>query len=45
MTIRYTYNCNACGRSYIEQRQAEEQQYFYNCGCSGTFELVNEEEL
>lgn len=45
MTVRYTYECNACHRDYIEQRQAEESQYISQCGCSGTFELKTEEEL
>ena len=31
MTIRYTYNCPSCGNDYIEQRIAEEQQYFSQC--------------
>jgi peptide subunit release factor 1 (eRF1) len=43
MTIRYTYKCPACSNDYIEQRTAEESQYFSNCSKCGTeLNLVSE---
>jgi peptide subunit release factor 1 (eRF1) len=43
MTIRYTYNCPSCGNNYVEQRTAEEPQYFSKCNKCGTeFNLVSE---
>ena len=43
MTIRYTYNCPACSNNYIEQRTAEEPQYFSDCSKCGTeLNLVSE---
>jgi hypothetical protein len=43
MTIRYTYNCSNCSNTYIEQRTAEESQYFSNCSkCNTELNLVSE---
>lgn len=36
---RYEYACNACARDYVEQRSEEENQYFTECHCGGTFVL------
>jgi predicted SprT family Zn-dependent metalloprotease len=45
MAIRYEYNCNKCGRGYIEQREKDLDQIVKNCECSGTFNLSNETPL
>jgi peptide subunit release factor 1 (eRF1) len=43
MTVRYEYKCSACGNTYIEQRKAEEPQYFSNCSkCDTELKLVSE---
>ena len=43
MTIKYLYNCPSCSNDYIEQRMAEEQQYFSKCSKCGTeLNLVSE---
>jgi peptide subunit release factor 1 (eRF1) len=43
MTIKYTYGCPSCGNGYIEQRTAEEPQYFSDCSKCGTeLNLVSE---
>jgi peptide subunit release factor 1 (eRF1) len=43
MTIRYTYDCPSCGNNYIEQRTAEEPQYFSKCSkCKTELNLVSE---
>lgn len=43
MTIRYTYKCPACSNDYVEQRTAEEPQYFSDCSKCGTeLNLVSE---
>lgn len=34
---RYEYKCDSCGRDYVEQRTAEEPQYFVDCHCGGKF--------
>ena len=31
MTIKYTYKCPACNHTYIEQRAADESQFFTTC--------------
>ena len=31
MTLRYNYNCTHCGANYLEQRRAEEPQFFVTC--------------
>jgi peptide subunit release factor 1 (eRF1) len=46
MTIRYTYDCPSCGNDYIEQRTAEESQYFSKCSkCETELNLVSETPL
>jgi hypothetical protein len=44
MTVRYEYKCDKCGKNYLEQRTAQEPQYFSDCATSdgGTYQLVNE---
>lgn len=43
MTIKYMYDCPACGNDYAEQRTAEEPQYFSDCVKCGTeLNLVSE---
>ena len=43
MTIKYIYKCPACSNNYIEQRTAEESQYFSNCSkCDTELSLVSE---
>ena len=43
MTIRYEYKCSACSNTYIEQRTAEESQYFSKCNkCDTELSLVSE---
>jgi DNA-directed RNA polymerase subunit RPC12/RpoP len=34
MTVRYEYKCNKCGKDYVEQRGAQEPQFFSDCGKS-----------
>jgi peptide subunit release factor 1 (eRF1) len=46
MTIRYTYDCSSCGNDYVEQRTAEEPQYFSKCSkCDTEFNLVSEQPI
>lgn len=33
----YFYQCDKCGRDYIEQRDANDPQWFTICECGGTF--------
>jgi hypothetical protein len=44
MTVKYEYKCNVCEKQYVEQRGAEEAQFFTDCAKSdgGTYELINE---
>lgn len=44
MTVKYEYKCSNCGHEYVEQRGANESQFFTDCnkGDGGTYELINE---
>lgn len=46
--IKCDYICDACGITYQEQRNLDENQFFTACqkaGCNGTYQLVNETEF
>jgi uncharacterized protein (DUF983 family) len=45
MTVKYTYKCSSCEHTYIEQRAAEDPQFFTVChDCSnGTYEQTSVE--
>lgn len=47
MTVKYEYKCDICGHVYLEQRGADEPQFFNDCnkGDGGTYELVSETTL
>lgn len=46
-TIRHTYQCESCGKNYIEQRKVEEiNAYFTQCdSCGGNYTEISTEEF
>jgi hypothetical protein len=45
MTVKYTYECSSCEHIYMEQRAAEESQFFTTChSCTaGTYQETSVE--
>lgn len=47
MTVKYEYKCDICSHDYMEQRGADEPQFFTTCnkGDGGNYVLVNETKI